>query len=474
MLAYPELVGGTRDRLDTSLMKAADGRCVSKGGAEGLRGIGILRGPRNGSDPVPASGVAIKIEDGDGKDRGPWGATVEALRQVGVIEGQALRVLARYHRPVVLDPHGRQAAEAIAEFELAPVGELVVDPAAVTFQGDPYRTLGIAPGASLNEIRSAYRRLAKQWHPDAAGDRALPRFLAIQAAYERLVDSEGRLRPVAGRIRIREPAARARRGGPTRRAPGHRARRGAPVAPAARPRPGSSRAGRLGEARRDGGGRDAPGAGGDGDGPARGGEAPPRERHTRRGFRKATPGSTTYDEAADAPLDPEWEGGSWYGQTSRTYWTINPREYADPRKHGPEYQARARRAARVEDDAEAAAAAAAGIGDGDRHRGARRRGGRPEPDGGRGGRRAELGLERQRVDDHRRRGGRLGHARLGVRGGGRRRPAAASRPVPAAVATTRTTAPWPSRCRTSRRSPGARRPPTCSRSRAGPAGAGGC
>jgi hypothetical protein len=27
-----------------------------------------------------------------------------------------------------------------------------------------------------------------------------------------------------------------------------------------------------------------------------------------------------------------------------TYWTINPREYADPRKHGPEYLARARRA----------------------------------------------------------------------------------------------------------------------------------
>jgi L-asparaginase II len=125
MLAYPELVGGTRDRLDTSLMKAAEGRCVSKGGAEGLRGIGILRGSRNGSDPVPASGLAIKIEDGDGRDRGPWGATVEAMRQVGLIEGQALRVLARYHRPVVLDPHGRQAAESIAEFVLAPVGELV-------------------------------------------------------------------------------------------------------------------------------------------------------------------------------------------------------------------------------------------------------------------------------------------------------------------------------------------------------------
>ena len=100
-------------------------------------------------------------------------------------------------------------------------------------------------------------------------------------------------------------------------------------------------------------------AGGDGAAGA-GGEAPPRERHTRRGFRKATPGSTTYDEAADAPLDPAWEGGSWYGPSSRTYWTINPREYADPRKHGPEYQARARRATRAEADGTSEAAASGG------------------------------------------------------------------------------------------------------------------
>src|SRR5512132_1570191 len=65
----------------------------------------------------------------------------------------------------------------------------------MTFPGEPHRTLGVAPGASLNEIKSAYRRLVKQYHPDAAGERALPRFLAIQGAYERLVDSEGRLRP---------------------------------------------------------------------------------------------------------------------------------------------------------------------------------------------------------------------------------------------------------------------------------------
>ena len=58
----------------------------------------------------------------------------------------------------------------------------------MTSATDPFRVLGLTAGASLNEIRSAYRRLAKQYHPDTAGERALPRFLAIQAAYERLVD----------------------------------------------------------------------------------------------------------------------------------------------------------------------------------------------------------------------------------------------------------------------------------------------
>jgi L-asparaginase II len=125
MMAYPELVGGTRERLDTSLMKAVPGRVVSKSGMEALRGVGILRGPRGAATGVPASGMALKIEDGDGYSRGTWAATVEALRQAGVLEGQALRVLARYHRPPSLDPHGRVAAEAVPEFELAPVGELI-------------------------------------------------------------------------------------------------------------------------------------------------------------------------------------------------------------------------------------------------------------------------------------------------------------------------------------------------------------
>jgi len=125
MLAHPEMVGGRHDRLDTSLMKAAPGRLVSKAGMEALRGLAILPGPRSGTHEGGPSGMAVKIEDGDGFDRGTWAASVEALRQAGVLDGGALRDLARYHRPVSLDPHGRAAAEAIPDFDLAPVGELI-------------------------------------------------------------------------------------------------------------------------------------------------------------------------------------------------------------------------------------------------------------------------------------------------------------------------------------------------------------
>ncbi|HET8786383.1 MAG TPA: asparaginase [Candidatus Limnocylindrales bacterium] len=125
MIAHPEMVAGRHDRLDTSLMKAAGERLISKAGMEALRAIAILPGPRSGTHLAGPSGLAVKIEDGDGYDRGSWAASIEALRQVGVLDAQALRLLARYHRPTILDPHGRVGAESVAEFELAPVGELI-------------------------------------------------------------------------------------------------------------------------------------------------------------------------------------------------------------------------------------------------------------------------------------------------------------------------------------------------------------
>ncbi len=59
---------------------------------------------------------------------------------------------------------------------------------------DPYNILGVQRSASDAEIKSAYRRLAKEHHPDRnAGDKkAEGRFKEVQAAYEVLGDSERR------------------------------------------------------------------------------------------------------------------------------------------------------------------------------------------------------------------------------------------------------------------------------------------
>ena len=122
MMAHPDMVAGSRDRLDTSVMKAVPGRLAAKGGAEGLRGFALLPGAGRAAT---ASGVALKIEDGGGFDRAASAASVETLRQVGVLDPAALRALSRYHRPVALDPRGEPVGEAVARFDLAPVGELL-------------------------------------------------------------------------------------------------------------------------------------------------------------------------------------------------------------------------------------------------------------------------------------------------------------------------------------------------------------
>lgn len=67
---------------------------------------------------------------------------------------------------------------------------------------DPYQTLGMARTARPEEIRKAYRKLAKKLHPDLnPGDRsAETRFKEVSAAYDLLSDPEKRRRFDAGEI----------------------------------------------------------------------------------------------------------------------------------------------------------------------------------------------------------------------------------------------------------------------------------
>ncbi len=49
-----------------------------------------------------------------------------------------------------------------------------------------YAALELRPGAPLAEATEAYRRLARETHPDRAGSAATPRFVEVRAAYETL------------------------------------------------------------------------------------------------------------------------------------------------------------------------------------------------------------------------------------------------------------------------------------------------
>ena len=90
MTSFPEMVSG-KDRFDTCLMEIGQGRIVSKGGAEGYQGIGIMPGTLN--EASPGLGIAIKISDGDLRDRVRPAVSVKILHNLGALDDTDLEAL---------------------------------------------------------------------------------------------------------------------------------------------------------------------------------------------------------------------------------------------------------------------------------------------------------------------------------------------------------------------------------------------
>ena len=113
MTTYPELIGGTSERLDTEIMRAAPGAIISKVGAEGVYTAGVLP-----SEEWPQGiGLALKIEDGDDHRARPT-VVIESLRQLGVLRDQSLEHLARYAFFPVKNRSGNVVGEIRASFSL--------------------------------------------------------------------------------------------------------------------------------------------------------------------------------------------------------------------------------------------------------------------------------------------------------------------------------------------------------------------
>jgi DnaJ like chaperone protein len=82
-------------------------------------------------------------------------------------------------------------------------------------EGDPYRILGVARGAPLTEVRTRYRQLVNENHPDRFIARGLPadfiaiatdRLAAINRAFEAIEREQAGRRPLAASSAAGDPA----------------------------------------------------------------------------------------------------------------------------------------------------------------------------------------------------------------------------------------------------------------------------
>lgn len=80
---------------------------------------------------------------------------------------------------------------------------------------DPYKVMGVSPGASDAEIREAYRDHARRLHPDIVGERGLDDMRDLNQAWAILKDAEKRAAYDAAHGHARSPRPASSDGGTT-------------------------------------------------------------------------------------------------------------------------------------------------------------------------------------------------------------------------------------------------------------------
>ncbi|WP_075618918.1 asparaginase [Paenisporosarcina indica] len=106
MMEAPEMVGGT-ERFCSDFMRVLDGRMFGKAGAEGVYCIG---------DKETGIGIAIKIEDGNGRATSP--VAVEVLSQLGLLGEHQKEQLNEYHHPTLKNARKEKIGELLPDFTL--------------------------------------------------------------------------------------------------------------------------------------------------------------------------------------------------------------------------------------------------------------------------------------------------------------------------------------------------------------------
>uniref|UniRef100_UPI00403E3EFB asparaginase n=1 Tax=Siminovitchia sp. FSL W7-1587 TaxID=2954699 RepID=UPI00403E3EFB len=115
MIKHPEMVGGT-GRFCTQLMRTAKGRLLGKAGAEAVYLIG---------DKETGMGIAIKIEDGNG--RAVYPAVLETLRQLGMMSQDQLHHLQHHYRPALKNARNEHVGELVPSFTLQKCKSTIVN-----------------------------------------------------------------------------------------------------------------------------------------------------------------------------------------------------------------------------------------------------------------------------------------------------------------------------------------------------------